>query len=68
MATKKKEEKQVKSYNKEHFKMSKETKRMLATLDNPTERNLFAKAMVNAQITAETNERMAMMYDVKETK
>lgn len=68
MAKKEKKEQKVREYNMAHFKLSKETKRVLSTFVDKAERNNYLRLMIKAQIVEETNDRMAMMYDVPEPK
>jgi len=36
-----------------NFKLSKQTKRFMATMTNDTERNIYKKLMINAQVESE---------------
>lgn len=46
-----------------NFRISKSTKRLMATLQGEA-RRLFKLAMISAEVSASKNERMTMMYDV----
>lgn len=50
-----------------HFKLSKETKRILSTIDGPN-RGLYKKSMIDAEINVKSNERVIFAKPVGDEK